>query len=296
MKNVAWNRTAGVELTRLIPWELETHVPAHIMEAANKIYTADNNYGKRNYIEAMYTAPAQYHYEIVYDLLVPQFERENEHLLNDFGTDVDCIEVSSAVLTSWDMLKEFYHKVDGICDDLGLIRWSEEICGTGGHVHIGVEDGYAAQKVRRLMLNHPEAMFAFCNPSDFRHGLENTGRGRSTIYTQENAPCDKSGPIAYRSYYSTVEFRMFDIAQTWEMQEEHVAFAQRFVDHALNHPADKKTLLSKNEVEARDVQDHSENFEKLIRMLKLPWRRYRDYVEFIELRHQFGTKNFHNGY
>lgn len=174
MKNIEWHRNAGVELTRLRPWELKSHVPEHIKEAAEKFFPkvkgvhpdgqSKYDYNHNLYIEVMYKNPAEFHHNTLWDAIVPKFELDNQHIINVFGSDLGCVEVSSAILTSWDMLNEFYHKVDAICEELGLIRWSEEICGTGGHVHIAIDDDVSAQKVLQLMLNHPEAMFAFCNP------------------------------------------------------------------------------------------------------------------------------------
>lgn len=291
MKNIEWHRTAGVELTRLRPWEFDETVPPHIKATADKYFPHDK-YDNRRYIISQFREPAEAHYEAVREALLPKFERDNMHILNAFGYDPGCVEVSSAILTGWDQLNEFYHKVDGLCEDLGLIRWVEEQCGSGGHVHIGIKDSSEAQKVRQLMLNHPEAMFAFCSPSDSYHGLLNTRQKSSDVYTSSQAESMKAGPIAYRRCYETVEFRMFDIAQTWEMQEEHMAFAQSFVEHAIKNPVARRDLISSNEVNSRKVKDHNRNFENLIRMLKLPWRRYSRYVEIIELRDKFKTSNY----
>jgi hypothetical protein len=86
---------------------------------------------------------------------------------------------------------------------------------------------------------------------------------------------------------------MFDVAQTWEMQEEHMAFAQAFVEYALKHPLkNTKKLLYKNQIEARSVQDHCNNFMALIEQLNLPTKRYKWYTGNIKTRFKFGTENF----
>ena len=288
-----WFRPAGVELTRITPWSLEECVPKHILKAANKVAFP---WDRDSYIRENW---ADQKSEEIWNGIgdaEEAFCHANNELIANVGQDPYCYEVSSAPLYNWKSLKKFFTVTDAFLDQFGLLRFSNEVCGTGGHIHVSINDDKEATMIQRLMLNHPEVMFAFCHPCDDHHELKNIAKrkfktdGQYTIYRHEYAEDSKSGPIAYRGCYGTVEFRLFDVAQTWEMQEEHMAFAQAFVRHALKTP--QKTLLFKEDVQARTVKEHVNNFRQLVKTLELPWERYKEYTDSIKYRFKWKTSNF----
>jgi hypothetical protein len=303
-----WYRPAGVELTRILPWEEAAAIPKKIKRDAERLYANADEFEKQYYIDLRWKDKVANARLWKQGGILEQGRKlrdQHSQLIHVFGTDPYCVEVSSTILKDWKSLKKFFTLIDTFCAKEGLLRFSDEICGTGGHIHIGVSGAEEACYIKRLMLNHPEAMFAFCNPCDDSHNLENLTKDQmlnhlkyqeiygDTLYTTVDIRGQKAYPIAYRTDHDTVEFRMFDVAQTWEMQEEHMAFAQAFVEYALKHPLkNTKKLLYQNQVKARSVQDHCNNFMALIEQLNLPTKRYKWYIGNIKTRFEFGTENF----
>lgn len=310
MSLTKWCRPAGIELTRYRPWEFDQFVPARMRKQYAK------KYGKDTYD---YEAACQGYRcrkgDRLHSTILKEgykLARQHPKLIERFGTDPYCFEVASAHLKSWQSLRRFFTVVDDFLDQHGCLRFHEDICGAGGHVHIGLtEDKEAeeASKIVKQMLNHPEVMFAFANPGDPQPCLRNlkkkelkhhqiNRRHRSTGYYSRNEydeeiRSQKRGPIAYRSY-GTVEFRCFDIAQTLDMQEEHMAFAQAFVEWSLKQPLlPFEKLMTREDVEALTCEDCIARFKALIEELGLPWDRYEWYAENnIRRRFEWGTKNW----
>jgi len=229
------------------------------------------------------------------------------HLFWQLGTDPCCMEFSSAPTKRWDQLKRFFTLSDAFLEREGCLRHSDYICGPGGHIHVQLTPKQIF-KVRRQLLNQPWVMMAFADPSDDQHPLENAShasfhrkahrtpyyplyrpwRQRHTEYSWRN---DKAGvPIAYRDlgFHSTAEFRLFDSAQTWAMQEEHMAFAQAFCEWAI-YRRKPDALMSSEDVSALTEAEAIAGFKDLIRTLGLPWSRYRDYA-YINIRTRFAFK------
>lgn len=242
--------------------------------------------------------------------------RRREHpLIRTWSIDPCCIEVSSQPLNHWRDLHAFFKLADTYLDESGLKRHSDVIAGTGGHVNLGLtpEEIFHTQQ---LLLNHPWVMMAFADPRDDQHPLEN----RSNMDERQNVPgmnltpplyrrfsarCSHDyvedwislknrHPIAYRDDPCRAEFRFFDIAQTWGMQEEHVAFAQAFAHYASMHPVRSlKRLMSQEAVVGLTLEECLQGFQRTVHMLGLPWSRYRWYAENnLRLRFEFGTDNF----
>jgi hypothetical protein len=282
-----WFRPAGVELTRIYPWEENAAIPKDVKKQARQLFPNDKD-SQETYINQKWKRKEINRTDSL--IQKGQAWSFSQPTVKHFGTDPYCIEVSSTILQNWDQLKEFFTRTDAFLDKHRMLRFSSEVGGTGGHIHISVKDDYEAQKVKRFMANHPEAMFAFAHPCDEHHRIENrlkkaVKRNDYNIYTGDRAYDGKHSPIAYREDYQTVEFRMLDIAQTWEMQEEHMAFAQAFVRYAIAHK--QKKILFLDEIETRTVDDHIANFKTLIQLLNLPWNRYKWYTTNIKTRFKF---------
>jgi hypothetical protein len=230
-------------------------------------------------------------------------------LINHVGTDPCCHEISSKPLKSWTKLRAFFDITDQFLDSMGDLRSSDVIAGTAGHIHVEVKHLGEAMIVRQHFLNNPWVMMAFTDPRDDQPFLENESRkhfkSRTNIpvlqlpqwFYEENIEYFKTpeylnyrwGPAPFRQKYSTVEFRCFDIAQTWEMQEEHMAFAQAFTEYAIKQGR-PTSFLSREDVLTLSVNDCKKGFEKLIVTLGLPWHRYAAYArENIETRFELGT-------
>ena len=288
-----WFRPAGVELTRIRPWEEDIAIPKDVKKQAKHLFPDDKR-SQEHYINRKWKNRHQGR-RLTTILHKGRCWAETQRFVKQFDTDPYCFEVSSTILIKWDDLQTFFHNTDSYLQRFGLLSFSNEICGTGGHIHISINDPQEALSVKRFMANHPEAMYAFAHPCDSHHGIENEYKCNikdhpsrwfdKNLYNWHEAISSKGGPIAFREEYETVEFRMLDIAQTWEMQEEHMAFAQAFVKYALSHK--QKKILFLDEIETRTVDDHIANFEKLIKLLKLPWNRYKWYTMNIKTRFRF---------
>jgi len=229
------------------------------------------------------------------------------HLFWQLGTDPCCMEFSSAPTQRWDQLKRFFTLSDTFLEREGCLRHSDYICGPGGHIHVQLTPKQIF-KVRRQLLNQPWVMMAFADPSDDQHPLENASHAsfhrkahRAPFYplyrpwrqrhTERGWSNDKAGvPIAYRDFgeHSTAEFRLFDSAQTWTMQEEHMAFAQAFCEWAI-YRRKPDVLMSAEDVSMLTESEAIGGFKDLIRTLGLPWSRYRDYA-YINIRTRFAFK------
>ena len=206
-----------------------------------------------------------------------------------WGYDCDCVEVSSLILRSWEQAEEFYHMVATPIEAIGGRVYDPNQCGTGGHIHVGVsqEEG---DRIVRLSANHPWILMAFAHPSDSYNTLPN-GYASSWDRLSE---CYKARALEFRIGYSTVEFRAFDLAQTWGMQEEHMAFAQAFTRYALSEKSqgENPLIMTREQVGKLTLSQCLTGFEKLIHKLELPWSRYKWYQGNIRTRREQGTPNF----
>lgn len=245
------------------------------------------------------------------------------------GTDPECMEFASAPMASWNDFREFFTQSDHFLNAEGCLRHSDYIAGTGGHIHLEttLKESY---KTRRMLLNHPWAVYAFADPRSEKIGIENVPRAamrhaaiyrsfreglRMTEGGDDVIGCldgsseggaldlqlvgkyhrhaiatraDKARPTAARmdvgqahwkpSSRMTTEWRLFDIAQTWAMQEEHMAFAQRFTEYAAIHDTIRKVMTTED-VSALSPEDMVAGFRRLIETLELPWRRYQWYAK-----------------
>lgn len=296
-----WIRQAGVELTRITPWAHldEESAPDDIKEAAQR--QSRWSWDRDEYIRDEWLKPLQRrHIDEIETKGIPFYQAFRDVVLR-VGFDPCCVEIPSTKLDNWSKLDRFFHAVDNFGDDNNLLRFSELICGTGGHIHVSVRDIAEACHIKRIALNHPELLWAFAHPDDTQHYTDHQTADNAkkqpyendwgdmvneSLYNGDTIEDDKSFAISWREDYKTVEFRMFDVAQTWEMQEEHMAFAQAFMKYALSMPRPKK-LMTIEDVQALTVEQHMKAFERTIRRVGLPWKRYMDYVDNIKLRHEW---------
>lgn len=309
LSKIEWFRKAGVEFTRILPFYLDSHRPKSLYEKALKHANGDKDHWMyTDYIDDWNARQYDAFQEKYNNLKHRLFKKypKLESLTRSYGTDPYCAEISSAPLDNWDDLKYFFTIYDKGLDSIGLLRQDDEICGPGGHIHVGINSDLEAFLVQRLMLAHPEVMFAFADPSDDQHPLLNMTKEALlentysyTWYSEyvdglymNNSPAEcKAFAIAYRTQYNTVEFRCMDIAQTWEMQQEQMAFAQMFVKYAVENPV--APILHRDDIETRSVEEHIGNFLKLVDKLGLPMARYKErYPQNIRYRFEFGTKNY----
>lgn len=104
---------------------------------------------------------------------------------------------------------------------------------------------------------------------------------------------DRFSLCPYNYTYGTLEWRAFDAAHDWSMQEGQMAFIQRYAAKVLSGaypPAPFTKNLSRAEREkvlrefrgyyAKDIDRCIRDFKDLIvRGLELPWKRYKFYVD-----------------
>lgn len=312
LSQIEWFRKAGVEFTRVDRSRVEYLIPKHIRAAQKKFVPRYDAY--YNHLN---TSPVdKWRNDISSQIMTKVDEFDNMYnshpLIHEVGYDPCCIEISSEPLMTWKELNSFFTLVDDyFCEPL-FLKQNDYVCGTGGHIHVSINDKFEAYKVIRAVMQHPEVMFAFTNPSDDQHPLcnlyENVAKQdqhyiqtaidedrwyRINYYNKNRANDEKCGPVAFRGNYGTVEFRLLDVAQNWEMQEEHMAFVQQFMRYALSDPFENKSIPYREEIESRSVDDHVNNFLKLIKKIGLPLSRYREYYpDMIELRFKWKTANF----
>lgn len=287
----SWNRTAGVELTRIDKKKMPTCIPKNVLAEIEREY-GSCEFSRTAHRECNIWINEHYpriQRDKIYENGV-KWGRNHSDVVKRFGFDQMCVEVASQKLKNWASLEKFFRLCDDYLEKTGMyVRYHEDCGGTGGHIHVNIHSSEEAGHFQRVMMLHPEAMFAFAHPSDSQHGLlHRNAISRDNIH---RGIIGKSGPLAYRPEYGSVEFRLFDVAQTWEMQEEHMAFAQSFIRYAQKTVLPEK-LPTRENIENTTVEKHTKNFEKLIKKLGLPWKRYDFYVHNIVTRFEQRTENF----
>ena len=91
---------------------------------------------------------------------------------------------------------------------------------------------------------------------------------------------------------STIEFRFFDAKRSWKEVEDHVIFANAYLNHILDLTEKGKTLKLKV-LDRRDIMAQVPKAEKLfkemVKELKLDWSTYAYYVKTnLEPRREYG--------
>jgi hypothetical protein len=236
-------------------------------------------------------------------------------LVMEVARDPGCVETPTRVLTSWKDAKDVWQKIMKVADSVDLAPRD-----TGGDAETGMGHIHASMNVRQAKavmmetLHRPYLSWIFATPN----GSEYCGNlSLGHIRLQKNDPNgpflndSKSCIMTWRSECGSwdsnhgnphLEWRAFDAAETWRMQEEHIAFLQAYYSWINKNPRawptgldcmDDDYAAAVRHIYAHDMELCIREFKDLIiNKLKLPWNRYSWYLNFnLKPAFEWGDRN-----
>lgn len=208
----------------------------------------------------------------------------------------DVLEFSSPILRSWKQAEQWYHDVHQLVEGLDVTPFREGYVAGCGHIHIGNLTKQNKLNFFADVQSRPYLSWAMIDPVDdinaktmLHYNTIDELRDAARRPKSESLEHDmwvlmlKSNILRYDDYYDTIEWRAFDSAADWEIQQSHIAFIQRYV-----------ALIKKLKTRIHPIQHEDEEFlnryrnvdrcvrefkEFITRTLELPWNEYSWYVD-----------------
>lgn len=220
--------------------------------------------------------------------------------------DPGCVEYPSPILKSWKEAEEFYKKATAIAKTMGLTTFHPKQEGGMGHIHMGMTRTQAGMIMSDIALR-PYLGWILSSPngSNYCQSLKNVGVQMAVSDPGHSINNSRYVITNYNTMYRTLEFRAFDAADSWETQEEHIAFYQRYSAWAINqyrqeHGTPKKVIQYPSDAKINSVYNSFyeskdkciKDFKDLIvNKLELPWDRYEWYIERnLDSAFEFGAR------
>jgi hypothetical protein len=212
--------------------------------------------------------------------------------------DPACVEHSSGILRTWKQARDFFERATTTAASVGL-GWRDDHIGGGGHIHMSK---FTAEQAANMLIDavcRPylqmaclnacdqhnakpllDAVKAVCEPAPYiKSACWHWSRYRTFC---RNSQLDmKRWHLTLRPAHRTIEWRAFDAAADWEIQELQIALYQRYADYATQRttPLDMPTIRHFRRV-ACDIDASVAGFRHLIEHeLELPWLSYSWMVE-----------------
>jgi hypothetical protein len=225
-------------------------------------------------------------------------------LFDSIYTDPGCVEAPTIPLLSWKEARFTWHTAQAVAKRAGLVSWEEHQETGMGHIHAGIKMA-EAKAIQLDLVHRPYLTWIFATPNG-SNSCGNFTRGRILLVKKGDygLNSDKDAISSWRggdpwrdypedgprheSHHPHLEFRAFDSAADWRMQEEHLAFIQAYYAHCIDNPRPwpKKTPFVGNYYAEKEWQRYRLNktlciseFKQLIDTLGLPWDRYSWYIE-----------------
>jgi len=219
------------------------------------------------------------------------------------GTDPDCIEIPTKILTSWPDAKESIQVILYGAKKTELIAKNHGIStGGGGHVHLSGMDMLTKYAIVRDMQNRPYIPWFFADPDtttqchsiECRYCAVTRISWKNLVKDQDNIGLR----FAYMKHYhtnihhalGTIEFRFFDCFANYEQYEESLAFAQAYASWVAERVSKGEEFKVKIRNRTSLLEQYNDfdkclkEFRKLIDTLGLPWERYQKYTANLEER------------
>lgn len=300
-KDVQWSTTCGIELT-FVPDE---HVAVFDRHADDWLAL---DTGRVVGMYALSSTLRTSHYSRrdspSYDRCSNR-ARVSSRLQGFIGVDPQVVEHSSPILRSWTHARRWYHHAVGRAAQVGLTTFREDHVGGGGHIHLGS----TLEQAHKMLCDsyyRPYLAWACLSPFDeynakpaHRAGFELTrlvthrqdilkATDWSSAHTAKTALSETQcvGFLRPQYRYETVEWRAFDSAADWSIQECQLALALRY--HQYVGKNDLMSLPCKGQ-RAKSVIHLLNDFslvtaerdfrEFITHDLELPWKSYSWMVE-----------------
>lgn len=214
------------------------------------------------------------------------------------GTDPGCVEVSSRILRGWGSTKKWYEAVCAEADKLDLTTFHPKVMGGAGHIHMGGMKFPMAVSMLRDMAARPYVGWALLDPNDDINANSLASASSHSLFGCAFKKRFSSYDYLYRNTvltwngtYKTVEWRAFDAAADWEIQEQQVAIVQRYAalfkerDYYVHgYPSDQlergRFLTEWRDKYKKNLDLSIRGFREFIEHdLCLPWADYEWFVE-----------------
>lgn len=209
-------------------------------------------------------------------------------MTQNIHADLGCVEYPSPILRSWEYSREWWHKATTIAEKMNMFTFNEKHEGGMGHIHMDMKEKEAI-KILNDIKYRPYLTWIFATPNGSEYCSSILGeylRGTWEYTTINTFSSSRYKIVNWTSRYHTLEFRAFDAADSWETQEEHIAFYQRYTQAVLKNKLNPLGNMDLGEafqlycLYKSDIDLCIQEFKRLIvDDLELPWNRYEWYIE-----------------
>ena len=237
--------------------------------------------------------------------------------------DPGCVEFSTPVIRSWAGLRQMWDYGLALSDMFGLTPEVEHLAGGMGHIHLEMTSSRVAKSLLVDSFCRPYLAWVFAHPSAVKYCKPRAcfpdhtrpvplGMDTETFFYEKfvdfHCAAREREPHVWGTTKSryTMEFRIFDMASTWEEQYLHMAFAQAYAGFLRNkvasgiHPVLSYDRAYGTERRAAELQAMNlvraqycsspkkcvRDFQELIEILGLPWKDYQ-WLTVKNLQEQF---------
>jgi hypothetical protein len=199
----------------------------------------------------------------------PGIPNESDHH-NIF--DIGVVEWPSPILKSMRGAKVWFNTTERWAKFCGITAFHENWPGAGGgHIHVDAgPDKNLAFNVMTQSRLHPYVFWACITANDNINAQvipKVPVIGKSTTHR---------GALQYRNELNTLEWRAWDSAATWEIQQLQLKLTHRFIEYLYKNPCDVTTpdIQKAHTYYAGHVKRCVKAFKTLVEMLGLCWDDY----------------------
>lgn len=195
--------------------------------------------------------------------------------------DLGCVEVPSPILRSWGEAEQFYNTVTKRLARIKLRPYrGDDWEGGGGHIHTGELCKFERWAWFTQMQRRPYIAWTCISAVDDINAKSlNGSKYLHTLIKRGCFKIDKGYCIVERRSLPTIEWRAWDAAADWEIQELQLAFVQRYAAWCAAvgpvEPLTGKENLACYGFYHSDYKACARAFKNfVVDDLQLPWRKY----------------------
>jgi hypothetical protein len=233
--------------------------------------------------------------------------------IHDAGVDSHCLEISSKRTKTLAELSSWSKRVRHLFEDLGCKPKHPEMVDGGAHIHVGISNISQRLEMFKDLIMRPYLPWIFGDPAEagamdivinrfdkineeiqFRLGRSNFSSAMSIDRELLNLLWNKNEiywstfdnkdlMVRLASHYETIEFRFFEMTNTWEEQELQIKFTNAYVRWFKENKFNKGKqiqlrFLTEKQLQAITKKDCLEQFDHLCCEIGLNTENYEPFI------------------
>lgn len=198
--------------------------------------------------------------------------------------DPQCLEHSSPVLHNWEIARKWFEFSCDIARRNNCRPFVYNNVAGGGHIHLGSLTKLTIRKLFRDMVGRPYVTWACIDPVDDINAqplCSHTWAIKALMAGGGDELSSRSLILRYSHLYDTLEWRAFDSAADWEIQELQLALVHRWVQRV------KRKKIKPVDPRWPGLQFEEWTLDRAVKCfrnwvvdeLELPWRSYEWMIE-----------------